>query len=111
MPAALALLREILRSTLPADERRWLVLDADFVLGLDLHHAWDLPRAGALGDASPEPAPIADEARVLLAHRTAARAAHEYARADQLREALAAMGWDVVDEPAGSRLERKGARR
>ena len=33
MPGALAVVREILRSDLPADERRWLVLDADAVLG------------------------------------------------------------------------------
>ena len=41
LPAALVCVREILRADLPADERRWLVLDADAVLGLDLHRVWD----------------------------------------------------------------------
>src|SRR6476661_4863162 len=36
LPTALAVARETLRSDLPAEERRWLVLDADAVLGLDL---------------------------------------------------------------------------
>ena len=36
LPTALAVVRETLRADLPADERRWLVLDADVVLGLDL---------------------------------------------------------------------------
>ncbi len=36
MPVALALLREILRAPIADDERRWLILDADLVLGLDL---------------------------------------------------------------------------
>ena len=46
-------------------------------------------------------------AEALLAERTAARAAHDYVRADRLRDDLAGLGWDVVDEPAGSRLERR----
>ena len=45
MPVALALLREIVRAPLPADERRWLIHDADFVLGLDLHRVWEKPAA------------------------------------------------------------------
>jgi len=43
----LAVVREALRSVLPADEKRWLVLDADAVLGLDLHRVWD-----AMADAA-----------------------------------------------------------
>ena len=39
LPTALAVVRETLRADLPADERRWLILDADFVLGLDLDRA------------------------------------------------------------------------
>ena len=49
MPVALALLREILRAPIADDERRWLILDADAVLGLDLDRAWVAPRARARG--------------------------------------------------------------
>ena len=46
LPTALAVVRETLRADLPADERRWLVLDADLVLGLDLDLAWASPSTG-----------------------------------------------------------------
>ena len=45
LPTALAVVRETVRADLPADERRWLVLDADLVLGLDLDRVWE-PAAG-----------------------------------------------------------------
>ncbi len=44
LPTALVVVREVLRADLPADERRWLALDADRVLGLDLDRVWDGPR-------------------------------------------------------------------
>ena len=96
MPTALALVREILRSDLGADERRWLVLDADLVLGLDLHRAWEQPAA--------EQASAAVVA--LVAERQAARARRDFARSDALRDDLADMGWEVVDGPDGPALRR-----
>jgi cysteinyl-tRNA synthetase len=95
MPVALALLREVLRSTLPEDERRWLILDADAVLGLDLDRAWDED------DVPPDVA-------ALVEARGAARAARDWARADALRSDLAELGWEVVDGPDGSTVRRFG---
>ena len=80
LPAALVTVREILRSDLPADERRWLVLDADAVLGLDLHGVRDVEAAGA----------VPDGVEALLRDRDAARAARDYARADALRDEIGA---------------------
>ena len=99
MPGALALLRRILQAPLSADERRWLVLDADAVLGLDLHRAWDQP-------TDREPAAIPADVLARLAERDAARTARDYATADRLRDELADRGWDVVDGPDGSTLKR-----
>ena len=95
LPTALAVVRETLRADLPADERRWLVLDADLVLGLDLDLAWasvhdDLPAGAA----------------ALLAARVEAREARDWARADALRDELAAMGVEVTDGPAGTTARR-----
>ena len=42
----------------------------------------------------------------LVARRDAARAARDWALADQLRDALAARGWVVEDGPDGTRLHR-----
>ena len=93
LPAVLVVVREILRSDLPVDERRWLVLDADAVLGLDLYRVWD--EATAVAKAP-------DEVTSRLADREAARAARDYARADALRDEIVELGWDVVDGPERS---------
>ncbi len=103
MPVALALLREILRAPIEADERRWLILDADAVLGLDLDHVWAFDTTD--GSAA---AVIPAEAAALLKARDVARATRDFPRADALRDSLASLGWDVVDGPSGSRLTRRG---
>jgi cysteinyl-tRNA synthetase len=97
LPTALVVVREILRSDLTADERRWLVLDADAVLGLDLHRVWE---TGDEVETSPE-------VDAKLAERDAARAARDYERADALRDEIAGLGWDVIDGPEGSTVRRR----
>ena len=87
----------------PADERRWLILDADLVLGLDLDRVWTQAVT-----TPPQDATIPADASALLAARDEARVAKDFARADALRVELAGMGWDVIDGPAGSRLTRRG---
>ena len=99
LPEAVAALHSILRSDLPADERRWLVLDADLVLGLDLHRVWDAPPAKAW-----EPGL---EARIRIELRQAARAAGDYALADQIRDELAGWGITLVDRPDGTTDARR----
>jgi cysteinyl-tRNA synthetase len=98
LPAALAVVRETLRADLPADERRWLILDADFVLGLDLDRS-----AAASPDLLDVPADVAE----LLAQRAVARAEREYARADELRDRIGALGYAVTDGPDGQAVERR----
>ena len=97
MPTALVVVRDILRADLPADERRWLVFDADTVLGLDLDRAWDAPT---------EDNEVPGDVAALVESRSTARAAKDFARADALREEIEAAGWTVTDGPAGSTLSR-----
>jgi cysteinyl-tRNA synthetase len=101
LPVALAVVRETLRADLPPDERRWLVLDADVVLGLDLDEVWDgeEARSTARSIADRE---LPDGAAALIEARIAARAARDFARADALRDELAALGLDLVDLPDGT---------
>jgi cysteinyl-tRNA synthetase len=103
MPAALALTREILRTRLPDDERRWLVLDADLVLGLDLHRAWDAPVGTDLPGAG-----VPESVAALLSEREAARARRDFAHSDSIRAELAGLGWEVVDGPHESSIRRRG---
>jgi cysteinyl-tRNA synthetase len=56
------------------------------------------PEEGAETDAGAER---------LLAEREEARSAKDFARADALREELAALGWEVRDSTAGARLVPK----
>jgi cysteinyl-tRNA synthetase len=100
MPVALALLREVLRAPTANDERRWLILDADAVLGLDLDRVWDV-----LTEASDE-APA--DVTALVEARTDARAARDWDRADALRAEIEAAGWEVTDTPDGPELTRRG---
>jgi cysteinyl-tRNA synthetase len=96
-PTALALVREILRSSVSSDERRWLILDADQVLGLDLHRVWD--------ESPIERVPGAIIG--LASERDSARARRDFARSDAIRDELADLGWEVVDGPAGSSVRRR----
>jgi cysteinyl-tRNA synthetase len=101
LPVALAVVRETLRADLPSDERRWLVLDADAVLGLSLDRVWDAGEArGAAGSTADQPLP--EGAAALVAERTAARAARDFARADALRDELATLGVELIDRPDGT---------
>ena len=94
LPTALAVVREALRADLSADERRWLLLDADVVLGLDLHRPAIGPTTGDSPDAR---AGLA----ALLAERQAARSAGDFAAADGIRDRLADLGFAVTDGPDG----------
>jgi len=95
LPIGLAVLREAMRADICPDEKRWLLLDADLVLGLDLDLTWSKePHSAQTAEDDPEIVQI-------MAAREAARAAGDYARADALREQLRAMGVEVVDEPGG----------
>jgi cysteinyl-tRNA synthetase len=96
MPGALACVREVLRAPVSVDERRWLLLDADAVLGLDLHRVWE--------QAAPGKVPA--EVERLLAERTQARAARDFARADTLRTELEGRGYAVVDRADGTATVR-----
>jgi len=83
-PRVMALIAELIRSTLAPPTKAGLLRDWDQVLGLDLAR-----------DRSDSPLPPG--AAELIAEREKARAARDFARSDQLREKLKALGVPVVD--------------
>jgi len=95
LPAALRVARMVASAEIPADERRWLLLDMDFVLGLDLDRVWD-----AGHDDEPTAPPPAAEA--LLEARVRARAARDWVEADRLRAELRDLGVEPIDRTDGS---------
>ena len=95
LPAALRLARSVLTADIPADERRWLLLDMDFVFGLDLDRVWE---NGPPDAARRLPA----GATALLEARARARADRDWVEADRLREALRELGVEPIDRADGS---------
>jgi cysteinyl-tRNA synthetase len=93
MPGALVVLNEAVSSSdVPGDEKYGLLASWDQVLGLDLERD---ARAGW------EPS---EEMRALVVLRDAARAARDFAKADEIRDRLQAMGLEVMDTPEGTKI-------
>ncbi|HEX3429059.1 MAG TPA: cysteine--tRNA ligase [Candidatus Limnocylindrales bacterium] len=99
LPTGLAVVRETFRAELSADERRWLVLDADFVLGLDLDRDPASP-------GGPSREAIPDDVEALLEQRARARASRNFVESDDLRDRLADLGYSVADGADGQRVSR-----
>jgi cysteinyl-tRNA synthetase len=95
VPRALAVAWEVLRGDRPAPVKRATLAKFDQVLGLGLTE-W-VPRQ----DVAPA------EIQALANARAAARAAKQWAQADDLRAEIASAGWEMEDQPAGYRLRRR----
>jgi cysteinyl-tRNA synthetase len=103
-PQALAVAFEVARTAdLSAAEVFALLVDFDDVLGLDLA---DAPSASA-GDVAIDD--VDSRAQELLAERQAAREARDWARADAIRDELAASGFEIIDTEDGPRVRRSRA--
>jgi cysteinyl-tRNA synthetase len=70
-----------------------------------VHEMLELVGLGSLAEAEQGAGAEAEE---LLAERQAARAAKDFARADEIRDRLAELGWEVRDGAEGARLVPKG---
>lgn len=93
---ALAVFWEVVRNEqMPSGVKSATVLKMDEVLGL------------ALEDVVARPIKISDEAQKLLDDRARARANKEWVKSDELRDALAAIGY-VVEDTAGGQRVREG---
>jgi cysteinyl-tRNA synthetase len=92
LPRALVVLNETVTARVPDGEKVDLVTSWDHVLGLDL---------GRLAREAFEPS---QEARALIAERDQARAAKDFARSDEIRVRLQAMGLEVMDTPEGTKV-------
>jgi cysteinyl-tRNA synthetase len=90
MPEAVKVLNEVVSSAIPDGEKYALLASWDRVLGLDLER---LAREGF---------EVPDEVQALIDERDAARAAKDFARGDEIRDQLTAMGWEVMDTPEGT---------
>jgi len=90
LPAAMALVAELVHSGVSAGDKASLLRSWDRVLGLDL-------------DRAPSDASLPDGAAALLEAREKARTAKDFATSDRLRSELAALGVAVTDTADGQR--------
>jgi cysteinyl-tRNA synthetase len=90
MPRAVAVLNETVSADLADADKYALLASWDAVLGLDLER---LAREGF---------EIPSEVQAMLDERDAARVAQDFAKADEIRVRLTAMGWEVMDLPEGT---------
>ena len=95
LPRALAVAWEALRGGSAAATRRATLARFDEVLGLGLT-SWQ-----------PKVVDVPETVRELAESRAAARRAKDFAEADRLRKALADLGWEMEDGPAGYGLKRR----
>jgi cysteinyl-tRNA synthetase len=93
LPAAVRVVNELDRSAdVPPGQKYALLASWDAVLGLDVER-----EARAVWEPT-------DEMRAMMAERDAARGAKDYAKSDELRDRLAAMGLEVMDTPDGTKV-------
>ncbi|MFZ6034817.1 MAG: cysteine--tRNA ligase [Patescibacteria group bacterium] len=88
---ALALVWELLKSTISPGEKLALILDFDRVLGLDLDKVRDVK--------------IPDNIRDLAEKRLVAKKSGNYAQADELREEIKRLGYEVEDLKDGYKIK------
>jgi cysteinyl-tRNA synthetase len=106
-PKAIATLWELIKDeSVSAGDKRATILDFDRVLGVGFSLTED--ERGVIGSQVVDKAAVPADIQALIDERVAARAAKDFARADELREALRQKGFVVEDTPTGPSLSRVG---
>lgn len=96
-PKALAVVWEGVRSAdMNAEQKLSFLRFADSILALDLFK-----------EKKEEPLALPQEVQTLLEERARARAAKDYKKSDELRDAIAKLGYVVKDTPKGQQAEKK----
>ncbi len=94
LPRAVALLWELAKSDRPDPTKKATLLHFDRVLGL------------GLADWRPAETMVPDDILMLVQERQQARLAKQWHIADQLREQIAASGYEIEDTPHGPQVRR-----
>lgn len=93
LPEALAVMWEMLKSSLSVADKQATLLDFDKVLGLDLDKV------------KPDVIPAA--VKKLVEERNKLKAKKNYVAADIMRERIEKMGYTIMDTPEGQKIKRK----
>lgn len=93
MPRALAIIQEMMKSDISAEEKLAAILDFDKVLGLDIEDAIKEEK-------------LPDEIKQLVEAREKARKEKNWIEADKLRKKIESRGYAVEDTKEGMRITR-----
>jgi cysteinyl-tRNA synthetase len=96
MPRAVEVLSEAVGSDVPDGDKFALLSSWDTVLGLDLERG---VREGS--------ADLPDDVQGLVGQRDEARSARDFARSDEIRDSLTALGYEVMDTAEGTKVRRR----
>jgi len=94
MPRAMAVVQEMLKSSIDDADKHATVIDYDRVLGLNL-------------DKVDKPEELPQEIEILVAERQAARDAKDWAASDRLRDTIQDLGYTVQDTKDGIKVIKK----
>ena len=94
MPRAMAVVQEMLKSSMGDADKHATILDYDRVLGLSL-------------DQVDKPEELPQEIKNLVAERQAARDAKDWAASDRLRDKIQDLGYLVQDAKGGMQVIKK----
>ncbi|MBQ1223080.1 MAG: cysteine--tRNA ligase, partial [Oscillospiraceae bacterium] len=104
---ALTAVYDVLKAKTTADTKLAALADFDRVLSLNLISAAEKLKAEAAAKAAAEAAESADpEIDALVAERTAAKKAKDFATADAIRDQLKARGIEIIDTPQGPKWKK-----
>ncbi len=102
-PGAVARVWEFIKDeTISKQAKHASLLEADKLLGLGLSDKREMSKLAVVPEAE-----LPGDIKKLMEERSSARAAGEYVKADELREAIEARGYDVKDTQSGSQIVKK----
>ena len=100
---AVTVLYDVLKADISRAQKITLIREFDEVLGLDLMKHAEAKIRAQQEAASDIPAEI----QALVDERAAARKAKDFAKADELRDKITAMGWVIEETRQGTKIRKK----
>jgi cysteinyl-tRNA synthetase len=102
-PEAVAVIYEVIKSNIPGPDKYDLLVEFDEVLGLGFRTLQNTEQESA---AEIKVENLSKEIQDLYAKRQTARQEKDWMTADQLRDELLKLGYEVVDGPSGQELRQ-----
>ncbi len=103
IPLALSVIWKALRYPTKSKKIYAFVLAADDILGLDMEAGVE---AAAKAAQAPMNADVPEEIQKLAEDRMAAKKAKDYAKADEIRDQIKALGYVLIDTKDGTKIEK-----